>query len=205
MELLEQLGETFVSNWQTLLLTILLFLFAIPELVKKLTFFKEWLGYETPDEKRFKQIEQAQKQLFVENNKLKAQIDLAEQECMNAIADTETKFDDREQEHWEESKMIRHDYDSKIDAVDAKLDIILERLNRQDQLDLKKLRHSIVKDGEEAIAKGSITIRSLRSLTEMFEEYTNTYHGNSYVSTLMTKVNLLPVVGKLDEHGQDIE
>lgn len=197
MEEVLQLGETIVSNWQALLLIILLLIFAIPELIKRLSFLKDWAGYETPDEKRFKHLEE-------ENKMLKAKIEEAEKHCMNVIADTETKFDNREHEHWEESKMIRNSYDAKIDTVAEKLDMILERLNKQDQLDLKKLRHSIIRAGEEAIEKGSITIRSLRSLTEMFDEYTDTYHGNSYVSTLMKKVNLLPVIGELDEHGEDI-
>lgn len=205
MDELQQLGAIIASNWQALLLTLLLFIFAIPELIKRLTFIKDWFGYETPDEKRFKKLETEQKRLSEENSKLKSLIATAEEHCMGVITDTEAKFDERETLHWEESKKIRNNYDSKMDAVDAKLDMILARMNKQDQLDLKKLRHSIIRAGEDAIEKGQISIRSLKSLTEMFEEYTNTYHGNSYVSTLMTKVNLLPVIGKLDEHGRDVE
>ncbi len=205
MDELQQLGTIITSNWQALLLTLLLFIFAIPELIKRLTFIKDWFGYETPDEKRFKKLEAEQKRLTEENSKLKALITTAEEHCMGVINDTEAKFDERETQHWEESKKIRNNYDSKMDAVDAKLDMILARMNKQDQLDLKKLRHSIIRAGEDAIEKGQISIRSLKSLTEMFEEYTDTYHGNSYVSTLMTKVNLLPVIGKLDEHGRDVE
>ena len=39
-------------------------------------------------------------------------------------------------------------------------------------------------------------------LEEMYEKYHNK-HGNSYVTTLMRKVRLLPVVGTLDENDDD--
>lgn len=205
MELLQQLGDLFVSNWMVLLLFITLIIFAIPELVKRIKFLKDWIGYETPEEKRFKKIESAQEKIVEENKKLKLEIEKAEKRCMGAISNTETKFDDREHEHWEESKMIRNDYDSRIGTVGEKLDIILEKLNKQDQLDLKKLRHAIVRAGEEYIEKCQISCRQLASLEEMYDEYTKTYHANSYVTTLMVKVRALKVVGKLNEHGEDIE
>lgn len=205
MELLQQLGNSIVSNWQQFLLTVVLIIFAVPELVKKLKSWKEITGFETLEEKRFKRIEATQQKLIDENKKLRVEIEQAEKRCLTAIADTETKFDDRENEHWEESKMIRDNYDSKINSVDDKLDIILEKLNKQDQLDLKKLRHSIVRAGEEYIDKQKVSCRQLASLEEMYDEYTKTYHANSYVSTLMVKVRALPVVGKLNEHGEDIE
>ena len=41
--------------------------------------------------------------------------------------------------------------------------------------------------------------RFLRSLEELYEEYTRIFNGNGYVKTLVMKVRALPVVGVLDE------
>ena len=205
MEETQQLGNLIASNWQALLLISLLIIFVLPELIRKISFLKEWFGFETKEEKRFKAIEAVQKQLDAENKKLKNEIAQSERRCIAKLEETETKFDKREHSHWEESKMIKEQYDSRISNVTDKLDIILEKLDRQDQLDLKKLRHSIVRAGEESIEKGKITIRALKSLEEMYEEYSTNYHANSYVTTLMDKVRILPVIGKLNEHGEDIE
>ena len=121
------------------------------------------------------------------------------------IDDTRTEFNDRETEHWDESKKIRSKYDDRFVSFNDKLDKIIEHLDKKDTLDFKKLRHSIVTAGESYIEKGKITIRQLKSLSEMYEEYTDTYDGNSYVETLMNKVVELPVIGKLNEKGEDIE
>ena len=65
------------------------------------------------------------------------------------------------------------------------------------------MRHSIVRAGEEAISNNCITIRQLKALEEMYEEYTNK-HGNGYVKTLMVKVRNVRIIGKLDENDEDI-
>lgn len=116
---------------------------------------------------------------------------------------------------FEKSKKLKDENDSFKELVqthDAQLATIIEQLNRitnklekQNTLNLKQLRHSIVRAGEEALSNNEITIRKLKSLEEMFEEYTNEYHANGYVKTLMYKVRKLRVIGKLDENDEDIE
>ena len=76
-------------------------------------------------------------------------------------------------------------------------------MEENDRLELKNLRHKIVRAAEEYIANNRITIRQLKALEELFEEY-HKRNGNSYVATLMQKVRLLPVIGELDEDGNDI-
>ena len=76
-------------------------------------------------------------------------------------------------------------------------------MEENDRLELKNLRHKIVHAAEEYIANDKITIRQLKALEELFEEY-HKRNGNSYVTTLMQKVRLLPVIGELDEDGNDI-
>lgn len=96
-------------------------------------------------------------------------------------------------------------HDEQLSQILDKLDKINKILEDKKESDLKKLRHSIVRSGEEAIANGKITIRQLRSLEELFQEYQQKYHANGYVKTLMVKVRALPVIGKLDENDEDIE
>ena len=96
------------------------------------------------------------------------------------------------------------EHDVQLKEMNKVLQSILDKLDEQEKMEFSKLRFSIVRAGEEYLERGSITIRQLRSLEEMYEKYHNR-HGNSYVTTLMHKVRLLPVVGKLDENDNDVE
>ena len=100
-------------------------------------------------------------------------------------------------------KMVK-DHDDQLKVIDGRLSCIQDNLERRDKADLKKLRYSIVRAGEEYVSVGRITIRQLKSLEEMFDDY-HDHHGNGYVSTLMRKVRALPVIGQLDENDNDIE
>ncbi len=96
--------------------------------------------------------------------------------------------------------------DSQNSVIIKQLSDIKEKLESQDQLKIKELRHTIISVGEEALAKKQISIRAWRSLQEMFDDYENKYKQNSYVKSLMMRVERdVEVVGQLDEHGYDIE
>lgn len=99
-------------------------------------------------------------------------------------------------------KMVK-DHDEQLTKINEKLTCIQTSLDNRDKADLKRMRYSIVRAGEEYVSSGEITIRQLKALEEMFEEY-HDKHGNGYVTTLMRKVRALPVIGKLDENDDDI-
>lgn len=209
MSEVELLTNMKAENWISFIIIAFATFFLAIAILKGYQFLAAYFGWESKEERRFKALEVKQAELIAENNKLKAEISEAEKRCKDAIGEiktefkseiqaTEQKFDDREHEHWEESKVIKGD-------MDSKLDMILQKLEKQESLDFKNLRHSIVKAGESYVNRGSVKIRELRSLEELYEEYTDTYDGNSYVETLMTKVRALNVIGKLNEHGEDIE
>lgn len=101
-------------------------------------------------------------------------------------------------------KMVQS-HDDCLTKILEKLDDIQEDMKKREASDFKKLRHSIVRAGEEAVTNEVISIRALKSLEELYTDYHDNKHGNSYVTTLMKKVRLLPVNGKLDEEGNDIE
>lgn len=201
----ERLLSFIANDWQTIILIILLFIFVFPELVEKIGEIKHYFGIVSVQERRFLALENAQKDLTEENKRLHSEISKAEKHCEDEIKETETKFDKREHDHWAESKVIRSELEEKVTNLDSKLDLIIKQLDKKDNLDFKKLRNEIIQLGEAAIERGYITIRQLKSLEELFSEYTNTYNGNSYVVTLMVKVRQLEVIGKLNEHGEDIE
>ena len=102
-------------------------------------------------------------------------------------------------------KNMVKDHDTQLKTIIEKLDNISLSMEEQNRLNLKNLRHSIVRAGEEAISDGEISIRKLKSLEEMYDEYSNKYHANGYVKTLMNKVRQLEVIGALDENDEDIE
>ncbi len=183
------------TGWAMLIIAAFALFFIAVEITKGLDILKGRFGsWESKTSQRISKLEKRLSQ--VESNM--GDVD-------KKIDDTRNEFNDRETEHWDESKQIRNNYDSRFVNFNDKLDKIIEQLEKKDSLDFKKLRHSIVQAGESYIEKGQITIRQLKTLEDMFEEYTTNYNGNSYVSTLMTKVRMLPVIGKLNEKGEDIE
>lgn len=107
------------------------------------------------------------------------------------------------EENLEFRQMVKK-HEEQLGLINEKLSSIQENLSKRDEIDLKNMRYQIVRAGEEYVSIGQVTIRQLRSLEELFEEYHNR-HGNSYVTTLMRKVRSLPVIGKLDENDNDIE
>ena len=103
-----------------------------------------------------------------------------------------------------ELKEMIKDHDKQLKAINDKLTCIQNNLKARDKADLKSIRYSIVRAGEEYVSLGKITIRQLKALEEMYEEY-HDRHGNGYVATLMQKVRELPVIGRLDENDNDID
>ena len=100
-------------------------------------------------------------------------------------------------------KMVKA-HDVQLTAIQTSIENIQEKIDRQEQTEMKKLKYSLVRAMEEYVAKGAITIRQLKSLEDNFEEY-HSHHGNGYVTTMMKKVRTLPVIGMLDDDGNDID
>ena len=113
------------------------------------------------------------------------------------------KAHDLKEENLEFRHMVKK-HDEQLNEMNQKLSCIQDNLSKRDEVDLKNMRYQIVRAGEEYVSVGRITIRQLRSLEELFEDY-HDKHGNGYVTTLMRKVRSLPVIGKLDENDNDIE
>lgn len=113
------------------------------------------------------------------------------------------KTHEMKEENLEFRKMVK-DHDKQLKSINDKLSYIQKNLNKRDEVDLRSMRYSIVRAGEEYVSMGKITIRQLRALEELFEDY-HDKHGNGYVTTLMRKVRALPVIGRLDEDDNDIE
>ena len=126
-------------------------------------------------------------------------------ETVHDLREQEEVFREMVKEHDEKIKEIEEKHEHEFDAIDKKIDSILDWISDKDDADLRKLRHSLVRAGEEALRSGNITVRELKSMSELYDLYHVKMKQNSYVTTLMSRVNELPVIGKLDEHGNDIE
>jgi hypothetical protein len=92
-----------------------------------------------------------------------------------------------------------HRHDEMMQKIDAYLANIKSALDEQKEVNLKQVRYQIVHTCDDALNDGYITAGKLKSLEELYEEYTGIFHGNGYVKTLMGKIRELPVRGKLDE------
>lgn len=90
-------------------------------------------------------------------------------------------------------------HDGQLQEITNVLTSIRNSLDEQRNVNLKNIRHVIVHVCEEAITSGEISACKLKSLEEMFDEYTNVFHGNGYVKTLVIKVRELPVIGITEE------
>ena len=108
------------------------------------------------------------------------------------------KVRDLKESDEEKTKMLR-DHDEAMKQINERLESIQDALNQQKEVNLKQVRYQIVHTCDDAISAGYITAGKLKSLEELYEEYTNIFHGNGYVKTLMIKVRKLPVRGSLDE------
>lgn len=122
--------------------------------------------------------------------------------ALNKLYDAFSKYQDLKEE--EETVKIKIDeHDVKLNQICNQLNFIIKDIEERKNSDLKKLRHSLVRSGEECIEKGFISIRNLKSLEELYEEYCVKYSGNGYVKTLMEKIRQLPVVGELNENDEN--
>lgn len=108
------------------------------------------------------------------------------------------KVRDLKERDEEKTKMLEA-HDKTMREIDERLGQIQESLQTQREFNLKQVRYQIVHTCDDAISRGSISAGKLKSLEELFEEYTLIFHANGYVKTLMNKVRTLPVTGTLDE------
>lgn len=101
-------------------------------------------------------------------------------------------------------KVEKHEETDKL--ILERLDAIQAELDEQRGTKIKEMKHTLVSIAEEAISEGTISIRAWRSFLEIYDDYRNKYNQNSYVLSLYKRMeNEVHVVGKLDEHGNDID
>lgn len=90
-------------------------------------------------------------------------------------------------------------HEEMLQKISESLVKIENSLEQQKEVNLKQIRYSIVHTCDEALESGFITAGKFKSMLEMYEEYTEIFHGNGYVKTLVKKTEKLPISGKLDE------
>lgn len=114
----------------------------------------------------------------------------------------------KKKDEFEEIQEAIHRHDDQIGDISKKIDNVIHILEKQNDDKRIEMRHSIVRAGEEALSEGKISIRKWKALHEMYDIYHQPDEhgivGNGYVSTLMDKLDKLPIEGKLDENNNDI-
>lgn len=101
---------------------------------------------------------------------------------------------------------VKQQFTESMSDVKNQLAIIMAALNEQRETKITELRHAITVAAEAALANGEMTVREYTSLHEMVDKYLHVYKQNWYVESLIAKVDRdVHVIGKLDEHGNDIE
>lgn len=113
------------------------------------------------------------------------------------------KTSDMKEENESFREMVTR-HDEQLKKITESLDAIKDRMDDKDRMELANIRYKIVRSGEEYVSTGSITIRQLKVIEELYEEYHVKKNGNGYVTTLMEHIRALPVIGELDENDRDI-
>ena len=99
----------------------------------------------------------------------------------------------------EEQKKLLQKHEDVLNEVNDSLKKITASLDEQKEVNLKQIRYSIVHACDDAVSCGYITAGKLKTVEELYDEYTNIFHGNGYVKTLINKVRRLEVRGTLDD------
>lgn len=107
-------------------------------------------------------------------------------------------------------KQMVQNHETMMLTISKELQSIRNEQEASKKRELKRLRHTIIKAGEEAVASQHITIRKLKSLEELFEEYSGFTDedgkpANGYVKSLMHKVRNVEVIGSLNDNNEDID
>lgn len=124
--------------------------------------------------------------------------------CIKGYKIAEKYFQLKKENEMAKTKIEYHD--QQLDLILSRLDKIQNTLDKQDEYSFKQLRHTLVKTLTEALVKGTITVREYKSVHELYQDYHDNKHGNSYVTSLIEKVDReVEVIGKLDEDGYDID
>lgn len=108
------------------------------------------------------------------------------------------KYKEVKDKNEKQEKLIKG-HEKTLEEIEKSLGEIKKSLDEQKEVNLKQIRHTIVHTCEDAIDRKEISINKLQSLEEMYDEYTEIFHGNGYVKTLVMRVRELPIIGKLDE------
>lgn len=85
-----------------------------------------------------------------------------------------------------------------LTSINDTLQTIQAEMKEQVEVNKNQIKHSIVLACDKALSEGRISASALESLMELFEEYTDVFHGNGYVKALVDKVLKLPVTGRLE-------
>lgn len=112
------------------------------------------------------------------------------------IFDKYKKAKDRDNEQ----QRIIEDHTATFESINETLEDIKKSIAEQRDVSLKQLRNTIIRDCEEAISLGIISINKFRSINEMYDDYKNIFHANSYVKTLVERVKKeVKIIGNTDE------
>lgn len=93
--------------------------------------------------------------------------------------------------------LLKHD--EILDEMNELLKRIDEKIDTEADVHMRSLKHTITTKCNRAIKEEEILMSELRSIEEMYEDYTNIYHGNSWAHTLVEKARNLPIVYDIDD------
>ena len=99
----------------------------------------------------------------------------------------------------EEQKATLKRHDEILCDIQNSLHRIEDNYRTDHDVQKRRLKHDITECCNDALREGKIRLSTLRSIEEMFEDYKHVYEGNSWVHTLVEKIEQLPIDRDIDE------
>lgn len=103
------------------------------------------------------------------------------------------KYKEQKDKYDTSFEMVRK-HEEVLNDIKESLNEIKGFIDEDKGVQKRRLKHDITKMCNRAIEQGHVTMSILRSIEEMFTDYKDIYHGNSWVETLIKKVEQLPII-----------
>lgn len=104
----------------------------------------------------------------------------------------------KEEDEEQRATLKRHD--EILCDIQNSLHRIENNYKTDHEVQRRRLKHDLTEYCNDALLNGSIKLSTLKSIEEMYDDYTNIFEGNSWVHTLIDKVRMIPVDHDIEEY-----
>ena len=105
----------------------------------------------------------------------------------------------KEQDAHDQHVQLLLKHEEVLDEIHDDIKKVAEKIDTEADVHMRSLKHTITSKCNRAIKDGEILMSELRSIEEIYDDYSNIYHGNSWAHVLVEKARKLPIIYDLDD------